>query len=186
MEQAANEMAYSGNLKSDALPKEFDGIQPAFVTRILPYKSRPIPTLKNKNTSDSDPTAVCGYAVSDTIGEGKDFSNGIEIYIYDWGGKHHLMQGNNIPMSIFKKDEYVLYKAGVTTIPADSSLIIDERWGTPLAQHFLNRCHKPAYPDRKYEIWLSIKGQGPKFFSDDTRENRLFIEQIFVVEIAGS
>ena len=186
LDQAENEMAYYGNLRDDRLPQQFDGLQPQFITRILPYRSMVIrKDQPDKFTSLPDPQAVCGYAVVGRLSPRQKVDKGVPCYLWDWGAaKQHPLQ--TIPLSAFRKDAYTLVKLGVTTLSPDCSLIFAESWGSPLAQRFLTRAFDPAYPGKKFEIWVSLKAEGPKFFADDTRPDRILIEQIFAVEIVGN
>ena len=54
---------------------------------------------------------------------------------------------------------------------------------SPLDTQLLSRLYDSVNIDRQFETWISIKAQGPMFFDGDTRENRIFIEQIFSVEL---
>ena len=186
LEQVENEMAYYGDLKTDKLPPEFDGMQPQFITRILPYKSVLMQSDRfGRMTSEPEPQAICGYAVVDRRFDDRDVSNGIPVYVWDFGAavQHNL---KTIPLSVFKKDKYSLVNLGTTELSSDCSLIFAEGWSSTLAQKFLPRVFNPSNPKRKYEIWASLKAEGPKFFQGDTRENRLYLEQLFVVEIVGN
>ena len=186
LEQVENEMTYYGDLKTDKLPPEFDGMQPQFITRILPYKSVLVQSDRfGRMTSEPEPQAICGYAVVDRRFDDRDVSNGIPVYVWDFGAavQHKL---KTIPLSAFKKDKYSLVNLGTTELSSDCSLIFAEGWSSTLAQKFLPRVFNPSNPKRKYEIWASLKAEGPKFFQGDTRENRLYLEQLFVVEIVGN
>lgn len=184
LEKASNEMAYYGELKNESLPPELTAVyQPQFVTRILPYKRKKMRS--GKFTSEPDPKAACGYAIADVIPDKDDLSQGVSCYIWNKSRGSQLPLGT-IPLSAFKKDRYVLYRAGTTTIPPDSTIIIDELWVSPLAISYLNRCHNPSAPQRKFDIWLSMKAEGPKFFPGDARANRLLVDQIFAVELVDS
>ncbi len=184
LEQAADEMAYASELKTEAYPAELAGYQTQFLTRILPYREKPCSGTIRNGVMDSvpDPLSACGHAIADSIPASCDISKGIPYYLYDWGGKNRTLNGI-IPLSVFKKDRYVMFKAGVTTIPSDGSLIFAEIWDSPLAKRYLNRCHDPASPERKFEVWFSIRAEGPKFFPGDSLKDRLLIEQIFVYEL---
>ena len=184
LDQAADEMAYASELKTEAYPDELAGYQTQFITRILPWREKPFAGSSRKGVKESvvDPLSVCGHAIADEIPASRDISGGIPYYLYDWGGKEMTLQGR-IPLSIFKKDGYSMYKAGVTTIPSDGSLIFAEMWDSPLAKRYLNRCHDPSNVGRKFEVWFSVRAEGPKFFAGDSRKDRLLIEQILVYEL---
>lgn len=186
LDAAENEMAYYGNLKDEKLPARFDGYQPEFITRILPYKS----VSMNANnpeimTSVPDAQSVCGYAVKETFRAERKIDKGLSCYLWDWSAaKRHPLK--TIPLSAFKKGEYTLVKLGVAELSQECSLIIAEGWGTPMAQRFLKRAYDPAYPKKKFEIWASLKAEGPRFFPGDTCPDSLYMEQLFAVEIVGS
>ena len=55
-----------------------------------------------------------------------------------------------------------------------------------LQQVLPERCFDGVYREKIFETWVSAKVQGPKFFPGDTRENRLFFEHFFVVDLAAA
>ena len=195
--QRLDQMANYSNLKSDALPPELAKYPRSKVTRVLPAKSNPYAPygreIPGKLWSEPDPGAVCGYAMTDALPEGyaKGGAEAIRIGLYNHGAGKYLIpfQSGKIPKSFWKKDEYRLYRMGVSPYAPRTVLIWTDTLGSgalsysPLDTQLLSRLYDPVNVDRKYETWLSLKAQGPMFFDGDTRENRIFIEQIFSVEL---
>lgn len=187
--ESEREYAYYGNLKDEnALPGELAGYQASFVTRILPIKNDPFfcgGIVKGKYFSEEDPQAACGYRVVDTIPENRDLSGGVPYYIWDAAAGKARMPGK-IPLSAFRKGEYSIVKLGETELSGRCSFIFTELWASPLAYNYLGRCFSHQYPKRRYEIFASVKAEGPKFFPGDEGPNRLSFEQLFVCEVLGS
>ena len=47
----------------------------------------------------------------------------------------------------------------------------------------MQRLFDPTYENRQWEMWVSVRGEGPKFFADAAPgESRLFIDQVFCVD----
>ena len=183
-----NEMANYANLKDDSLPTELAQYPADKVFRILPPKRASFicgNLVPGKYTSDPDPLAVSGWAYSDILPAEKDISKGIGVDVYDGAHRKWLMKPteNPIPLSVFKKDGYALFKLGTFPIPSRICFVFAGLWGSPTSISQMQRLYDPTYENRQWEMWVSVRGEGPKFFADAAPgESRLFIDQVFCVD----
>ena len=185
-------------LKSDELPKELQKYPREKVHRVLPPKEGPYcpfgaPERGGKlRASEPDPTAICGFAITTPVLPDWEKCRGfddINIGLYGHNvRKHHIPHaGNRPPKSAWKRDGYTLFRLGVGTLSDDPWLLFvgggRALGAVPVNSRLLGRFFDPVNVDRKYEIWLSLKMEGPIFWPGDTRENKIFIEQMFVVDL---
>lgn len=179
-------MANYANLKDDTLPAELQKYPKDKVYRFLPPKRGKYycPHWTGKMTAEVDPQSCCGFAQVDDIPDKKDYSKGMGVEFYDSAERKWLIRPDQctIPLSFFEKDKYKLFRIGTTRIPKSCGLIFGGLWGSPTGVNSLSSCFDPSYYARQYEIWASVKAQGPKFFKDDKRKNKLFVEQVFAVD----
>lgn len=185
-----NQMANFANLKSDALPPELAKYPKDKVTRFLPPKSRVWyggdGRMTNKLISEPDKDSVCGFAWSDIIPDKMDYTeNGVGIDFYDTANRKWVIRpvDVSIPLSFFEKGKYRMFRIGKVPISKSCRLIFGGLWNSPANIKTLGNLFDPTYVAREYEIWVSIKAEGNKFFPDDNRPGKLYIEQIFAVDM---
>ena len=197
VEQRLDQMANYANLKSDELPPELAKYPRDKVTRVLPAKSAPYApygrAIAGKMWSEPDAGAVCGFAMTDALPReyARDGADSIRVGLYNHDVGKYLIPFNNlkIPKSFWERDKYKLFRMGVSSYAPRTVLIWTDTRGScvlgysPLDTQLLSRLYDSVNIDRQFETWISIKAQGPMFFDGDTRENRIFIEQIFSVEL---
>ena len=186
---AVNEMANYANLENDDLPPQLGQYPKDKVFRILPPARSPHvcgTVVPGVYSCEADPKAVSGWAWMDTLGENYDASKGIGVEIYSSAERQWLWRSNQnpIPRTNFKKGEYTLWKLCTTRLPNRVCLVFANRWGSPTSVTFLGRLYDPTYHNRQWEIWISARGEGPKFFEDEDSSlpSRLWIDQIFCVD----
>ena len=174
-------------LKSKELPPELKGFDPKKVTRILPPKRRKNPFWKKPEyTAEADPLAATGWAFAGEVPADVDFtSKPPEFQVYEWStGKYHLMHAY-MPKGFIEADRYKLHYVGKTRLGMTSNLFVG-RWAKQAFEvSQVRRCADPIFLDKEFDIWVSIRGEGPKLFPGDTRKDRLFVDQVFVVERGG-
>ena len=190
-------MANYANLKSDALPPELAKYSKTKVHRVLPAKSQPYSpwgyAVKDKLWSEPDPQAVCGFAMADTLDDGyiPGGKDELRLGLYDHNkGKYLIPFGSTkFPKDFWEKDKYKLFCLGRSGYASRTILVWTDVHGytgmpySPLKTQLLSRLYDTVVLDKQFETWISVKAQGPKFFPDDTRPNKIFIEQIFSVEL---
>ena len=192
-------MANYANLKSDALPPELAKYPKAKVHRVLPPRSSAykgyISATETRDfvTSEADPQAVCGFAIGDTLPDdyAQPGAEAIRIGLYNHDTGKYLIPFNNtkFPKGFWEMDRYKLFRLGRSAYAPNVKLIWTDTAGytklgaSPLDTKLLSRFYDCILLDKQFETWLSVKAQGPKFFSGDTRPNKIFIEQLFVVEL---
>ena len=174
-------------LKNRALPAELAKYPESKVFRFLPPKRNLLRYTKGYYTCEKDDAAASGWASVGKVPDSFDYQKrgGVQVEYYDYAERRWLIRANEnpIPMNFFEKDKYKLFRLGKSIIPKSSALVTGGLWGAPTAWSYLSRCYDPSYAGREFEIWISIKVQGPKFFKDDTRPNRIFIDQVFAVDM---
>ena len=60
--------------------------------------------------------------------------------------------------------------------------MIGDDWDSPLNITQLSRLYDPTYEKREYEMWISLKAEGPKFFPGDTAPDRIYWDRIYTVD----
>ena len=141
-------------------------------------------------TSVEDPSAVSGWAISDVIPT--NMTAVLSFGVYDWPLRTYLRPLQQVPTAFWEKDRYKLFCVGRSKYANDTRFYVsDSKLHTdlgcsPLYSQLLTRCFDGVYREKIFETWVSAKVQGPKFFPGDTRENRLFLEQFFVVDVAAA
>ena len=189
--RALDEMSNYANLKSDALPPELAGEPRENVYRILPPKSMPYfcGATPRGNTSEADPLAASGWAWMDTLAEKSDLSqDGMLHYeIYDGGARQWIVNFNQgrIPIASLKKESYTLVKLGRMRIPSTYCIILHGLWGYPTNITQPARLFDPSYQNKEWDVWMSIRAEGPKFFPGDDPKapSRIWIDQLFCVDM---
>ena len=196
--QRLDEMANYPLLKDDSLPAELGKYRKTSVTRILPAKSAPFApygrNVGDKMNSVPDAGAVCGFAMTDVLRD--DYATGgskdVRLGLYDANASKYLIPFHDVrfPDGFFRKDAYRLFCLGRSRYSASMAVVWTDAEGrqafkgySPVATKLLSRLFDSVELDQEYETWISVKVQGPKFFSDDNRENRVFVDQLFSVKI---
>lgn len=186
---AVTEMANYSNLKSDELPPELASYPKDKVFRILPPERSPHicgNVVPGVYTCEADPKAASGWAWTDSIPAKRDISGGVTLELYSDLERQWLVppSKNPIPLSNFRKGEYTLWRFCETRIPSRVCIVVAGNWGGPTAVKLLGRLFDPSYQNRQWEIWISSRGEGPKFFADESPDapSRIWIDQIFCVD----
>ena len=179
-----DDMAHYPLLKSKELPPELKGVNPKKVTRILPPRRRKNPSWKKPEwTAEEDPLAVTGWTVAGDVPPEVEFkSRPPEFQIYEWAtGKYHR-ERVYLPKGFIASDRYKLFHLGKSHLGMTSNLFFG-RWAKQALEiGQIRRCADPIFLDKEFDIWVSVRGEGPKLFPGDTRKDRLFVDQVFVVE----
>ena len=76
--------------------------------------------------------------------------------------------------------KYHLYKIGRCSIGAKSYLWVHWSW---ILQQFLTRAYNPLFPDDVYDVYASLKVQGPAYAPGSKEENAIFMDRIILVKI---
>lgn len=141
-------------------------------------------------TSIKDPSAACGWAISDVIPT--NMTSTLSFGIYDWPRRSYMLGLQQVPVSFWEKDKYKMFCVGRSKFSHDTRFYVSDSalhtdlGASPLYSRLLSRCFDGVYQEKRFEIWVSAKVQGPKFFPGDTRENRLFFEQFFVIDLEAA
>ena len=187
--QSLDQMVNYMNLKDDSLPAELAKYPKDKVFRILPPKSAPYfcGVRVVGLTSEADPKAASGWAWRDKIPENISFAEkkSVPVEVYDAGLREWLLHSNQapIPLSVFRKGKYSLCRIGKMRITSRFNMIFAGLWGHPTNITQPARLFDPTYVNKEWEIWASIKGEGPKFFPDVVAgDSYLSIDQVFCVD----
>ena len=165
-------------LKDDTLPPELKDYPKDKVIRHLPEKfaaSSPVP----------DAAAVAGHAMKTKIPPEVNYDSGVCFEFYDAAEKKWLLSGNNAKLSKAEivPNRYKLYKVGTARLPKSLRFVIGSRWGSELDIETMGRYYDPTYHNRNYEIWISMKFEGPKFDPKSQATDSLISwDQIFLVD----
>ena len=187
--RALDAMANYANLKDDRLPPELKGEPADKVFRILPPKANPY-FCGNQQIgyfSTADAQAVAGWAWMDKFSEKKSVTDGCLHYeVYDSGAREWLVNYNQgkIPLKSLKKGEYTLVKLGRMRIPAKFCIVMHGMWASPTNIPQPARLFDPSYQGKEWDVWMSVKVEGPKFYPEDdaSAPSRIWIDQVFCVD----
>ena len=177
-------------LKSEALPPELADCPADKVHRFLPPKSAPYfcGAAQTGLTSYADPKAASGWAWSDKIMDRQEVlkKGFLPIEVYDNGSRTWLLKPHEkrIPMSVFKSGEYVLYRLPRMRILSGQRIVFGNNWASCATIAGFGSLFDPTYANKEWDIYLSLRGEGPKFFADadPNAESRIWIDQIFCVD----
>ena len=183
--RALDDFANFSTLKSEELPPELAGCPKDAVTLFLPPKKSKRRCGKDGRSfywmSEEDPTAASGFASGGCGQANLDYSKGIHVQVYNEADRGWYMS-SYIPLSALKKGQYTLVKAGKSRVGSSIRMVIGDDWSSPLSVRQLSRLYDPTYEKREYEIWISIKAEGPKFFPGDTVPDRIYWDRIYTVD----
>ena len=182
---ALDAFANFATLKSEELPPELADSPKDAVTLFLPPKKAKQKCGKDGRDffwrSEEDPIAASGFASGGRGQTTIDYSKGIHVEVYNEADrKWYLSQ--YIPLSNLKRGEYTLLKAGRVRVGSRVHVVIGDDWASPLNTTQLSRLYDPTYEKREYEIWISLKAEGPKFFPGDTVPDRIWWDRIYAVD----
>ena len=126
-----------------------------------------------------DPDAVAGHASQRSIPAGK-LSNGSYFCLYDWSNKKTLDRVGRVPLADITPNKYKLYKLITGPLSQRCSLVLSDDWllTVDLSPNFLF-----TFPDRRFEIWASLKLSGPDVDPQSkAKENTVSCDQVLLVE----
>ncbi len=165
-------LALNGYLKDDALPAALAKYPPERIIRQLP----------NVGKLSKDPGAAAEHASSLKVPAGA-FKKGSYFCLYDWNDKKTLERVGHVPLAEIVPNSYKLHKLITAPLSQRCSIVLSENWllTVDLSPHFLF-----TFPDKKYEIWASLKFEGPDFDPNSKeKENTVSCDQVFLVEMGA-
>ena len=152
------------------IPAPLNTVAPEKLLQIYPTSAKWYKTVK-------DPDAAVGFAVYDAK---KDLELPFTCGFYNEISKKFLLT-RKIKKEEIKIDRYHLYKIGEAPISSSGCLV----W-TMSSWRVSIRCAQ-AYtpgdaPDKKYEIWISMKFEGPGYDpASKAKKNRVLIDRVIIV-----
>jgi len=182
---ALNVFANFATLKSEELPPELKGCDPDKVTLFLPPKRH-----KRKCGPDgrsfywiceSDPAAACGLACGGRHQDTLDYTKGVLVQVYN-DTDRGWYKSTWLPTKDLKKDAYTMMKVGTCKLGGSVHVVIGNDWDSPLNMTQLSRLYDPTYENRQYEIWVSLRAEGPKFFPGDKGPSRFYWDKIYAID----
>ena len=192
-----SQMAYYPLLKDKSLPSELAKYPADKVRRVLPEERRRLewwwangcsPDAPPVYTAEEDPASPCGWTIPGDVPEKMTFDaqHPPEFNLYEHATSRYLIQSKKVPMDFFERGKYRLFCLGTSEI-RPTVIMNFGRFGIEQAIRtlVLQRCADTIYFDRQYEIWASVRAEGPMFFKEDAgRKNRLFISEFYVVDLS--
>ncbi len=159
--EAFESMKLFAYIKNDTMPAELQGYPKEKIIRQLPESVGAGATI----TPVPDADAIAAHAMKAHIPEKNSYDNGVGFEFYDAAEKKWLLTGKeaNIPKAEIVPNHYKLYKMGTARLPKDLRFVTGGLWGTGLDVGTMGRHYDPTYHNRTYEIWISLKFEGPKF-----------------------
>jgi len=145
-----------------------------------PFKHRKVVdfTCKNMhsgNVKDSD--ALGGKA--DAVPSQSHRGHAVEFGVYDYAQKKHLLTQALKPAEIPQDEKYHLYYLGRTAITTETKFYAHWSWSY---QRPLKRAYRPDAPWTKYDVYASIKLQGPSFVRGSTRKDDFRVDRIILAQ----
>jgi hypothetical protein len=119
-----------------------------------------------------DPAAAGGYAICKELG-GQTFTAGY----YDEIGKQQ--HGIRLAPESVTPGAYRLHRLAQTAFSPCGYLWFDSSWGINFAE--VLEMYDPRHPDRTWEIWASLKFEGPAYGSPDLEKNLFYVDRVILV-----
>lgn len=153
------------------LPPPLDQEDPAKIRQVFAVKV-------NGCGFEKTPDAAFGQAIYDDKALRPEIP--FPCGFYDDYGKRFLLN-RTIAKEEIVPDRYALYKVGMAPLPPQSTLWTGSSWRASLK---LSPLFTPGEaPDKKYEIWISLKFEGPAYSPESkAKENKVWIDRAVVVE----
>ena len=182
---ALDAFANFSTLKSDKLPEELKDCDPDKVTLFLPPKKAKRKCGPDGRSfywkSEEDPLAASGFASIGRNQDRLDYAKGVLVQIYNDTDRGWYLS-TWLPTAKLRRDGYTLFRLGTCKVGGGVHVVIGSDWDSPLNTMQLSRLYDPTYENRQYEIWVSLRAEGPKFIPGDTGPNRLFWDRIYTVD----
>ena len=177
------------NLKTKEFPKEITKTHsPDKIIRFLP--PRRFHGWKqygpNKYSAWEDKDAVANWAWMDELWDMAFTKNGtcLSFQLHSESDKKWLWNGGiDVPISKLQKGKYNLICLGKANLRPRNTFVLGNTWGSPLGLKLLDRLYDPTYDAKEWEIWVSVKVEGPKFYPEDKGPNRLWCDVVYVVDL---
>ena len=152
------------------LPAPLDKVDPSKIRQVF---AKQVNRCGFEKTAD----AAFGQAIYDNK---KGFELPFTCGFYDIAGKRFLLT-RKIQKHEIVPDRYALYKVGEAPISSQNNLWTMSTWRAGID---LNSLYIPGEaPDKKYEIWISLKFEGPGYSpKSKAKTNRVWIDRAVVVE----
>lgn len=174
-----NDFSLYANLRDDALPDELSVQDDDLAYRFLP--TQPAPWAAARAGLTEDPGAVAGWTMKETLQKPASFAAGVPFEYYDALQKTWVTRGA-VPIEAIKPGQYQLHKLFTATLPQRNRLVFGHLWGTSLDVMKLGRYYDPSYQQRQFEVWASLKCEGPTFGSADADlDNAVSCDQLFLI-----
>jgi len=174
------DMSLYANLLNDSLPVELSGYERSDVIRYLPVLPETWRAAKAGLSDDLE--AVAGKTMKQVVTIPEHVTPGVKYEWYDSVVKEWVIADGRIPLDGVTLGEYQLHELFTARLPARVRLVFAERWGTSLDILKLGRYYDPTFHHREYEIWASLKFEGPLFDPNSADiESTISCDQIFMV-----
>lgn len=185
-----DEMANYMNLKTEELPDEIKAYPADKVNRILPpKKKRKHPRYGGGWSSMEDPDAIAGFAwyegdPGSKLKTSPASTGTFKIECYDSVSRKWLAN-QLFPTSMFKPGKYTMVKVGRMPLPDGFWMVFGSLWSSDVGIKEPGRLYDSTYPNKEYDIWVSIKCQGPWFFKDAPADAKssISVDQVFCVDM---
>jgi len=92
------------------------------------------------------------------------------------GGK--LMAYRTIKWEEAVPDRFELYRIGTVHLAPKAFVYTGWTWHTRIS---LNECHRPGGEKESWELWMSYKFEGPQVQGSKAKENRAWLDRVFLV-----
>jgi len=153
------------------LPPPLDEVDSAKIRQVIAVKV-------NGCGFEKTQSAAFGQAIYDDKAKAPEIP--FPCGFYDNYGKRFLLN-QKITKEEIVPDRYALYKVGEAPLPPKSTLWTGSSWRASID---LSELFTPGEaPDKLYEIWISLKFEGPAYSPESkAKENRVWIDRAVVVE----
>ncbi len=166
MEGAIASMEMKALIEPKPLPEPFRSLPSESVRRLYPFQ----PSANREKDDD----AACGVALAGSRNEVP-----VKLGIYDWISKKYLL-ASAISKEDIRPDAYHIYKVGRSVLTPNCALWITDGWVVVL---HLEEFYVTGYPFIKWDIYASLKFEGPQYGSHDAgKADKIFCDQVVLVK----
>ncbi len=161
----------TATVRPSPLPEQFSRIPESDIRQLFPGNSRHC-TVVNM------PDAAIGHAVYDEKLKPDEYKLPFPCGFYDNENKKHVIS-HNITREEIVPDRFHLYKIGKASFSRECQIWAYPSWRV---NYSCERFFEPGR-DNKWEVWLSLKFEGPAFSAKNTeKENRVWFDRAVFVK----
>ncbi len=166
-------------LKDNTVPPALQDYPRESIIRHLPN------TTQRASILVPDADAVTGFAIQTKLPPKATYAETVGFEFYDALEAKWLLRAESASLKLAEivPGRYTLHRVGTERLPKSSRFVVGNLWGSGLDIDALATYYNPDHHNRQYEIWISLKFEGPEFDPQSKAEaSHIYWDQIFLVE----